>query len=192
MIFAVPFFFAVYGYFYAGKLSSGHHPVWPYLKRLLTVFLSWFLIYLTVDLIQHGMDSPLSFLLNAVKGIGFRIAPSHFWYFPALIYCVCLLTLLNKWRLHRLFLPMVLGFCFLGILGGSLLAVGQKIPLLNRLYLHPDYDLLRKYGLMAPSYFGVGVIVNQMEKRFFSISSKKLLLLWLFSCILWAAEMRQG
>lgn len=185
---AVPFFFAVSGFFYTDKLSGGSRPFGPYVKRLLSVYLSWFAIYLAVNWIQHSPDSPFPFLLNAAKGLFFNVSPSHFWFFPALIYCVCLITLLNRFRMDKWLLPLETVFCILGILGGSFLEAGQQIPILNRLYLHPDYALLRKYLLMAPSYFLLGAVSYRLQKKLLRFSNKRTFLFWLLSGMLWAAE----
>lgn len=185
---AVPFFFAVSGYYYAGKLYNNKRPFFPYIKRLLNVFLGWFLIYFIVDLIQHGLSSPLSFSFNAFKGLFFQISPSHFWYFPALIYCVCMFTLLQKIGINKLLFPLTFIFVILGVLGGSLLEIGQRIPLLNRLYLHHNYDLLRKYLLMAPSYFLLGTLICKTSRQFLPFSDRSILGGWIFSVILWGVE----
>lgn len=51
---AVPFFFAVAGYFYAGKLETGKPVCLDYLKRLVKTYFVWSIIYFAADFLETG------------------------------------------------------------------------------------------------------------------------------------------
>ncbi|WP_420319517.1 acyltransferase family protein [Faecalicatena contorta] len=51
---AVPFFFAVAGYFYMSKLENGNNYFADYLKRLLGTYFIWSLFYYTLNYVNWG------------------------------------------------------------------------------------------------------------------------------------------
>lgn len=125
---AVPYFFAVSGYYCTAKLDNGKFDLWAYVRRLLLPYGLWTLIYFAHHLLSYGMPDigqwVLSFLVYG--------SVYHFWFFPALILAVCVLTVLH--RAEKCIVPLGVLLVAVGCLGHGFYRFGCRLPLLSALY----------------------------------------------------------
>ena len=140
---AVSFFFAVSGYFYIKKMLSGEKIFFSYIKRTLQIYIIWSVIYFLLDFVTKE-KSITTFIKDCV--ISFFVTGSyyHFWYFPALIFSVCVVTLLYKMKGIKLLLPVSILLYIIGCLGCSYYSIGNKIPILGELYSNPHFYIIRR------------------------------------------------
>lgn len=92
---AVPFFFAVSGFFFFGKLAKGERPLRDFVWRLSCTYAAWTFIYLLSDFIRARGRVNLFAMLSSLP-IG---AWYHLWFIPASTLSAALATLL--WQSHQ-------------------------------------------------------------------------------------------
>ena len=95
--FSVPFFLMVSGYYFfkkAGKFTWKE--IGLYLKRLVITYSFWSCLYFIVKFISWGYQSPKGFLFDCVYSFFLTGSYYHLWYFPALIFSVCISALFVK------------------------------------------------------------------------------------------------
>ena len=99
---AVPFFFAASGYFYIKKLESGAERCFSqYLKRIVTTYALWSVIYFIFTFCKGGYSALKWFAVSSVYNFFVKGSYYHFWFFPALIISVCLITVFYKMNLKK-------------------------------------------------------------------------------------------
>lgn len=99
---AVPFFFAASGYFYIKKLESGTERCFSrYLKRIVTTYALWSVIYFIFTFCKGGYSALKWFAVSSVYNFFVKGSYYHFWFFPALIISVCLITVFYKMNLKK-------------------------------------------------------------------------------------------
>lgn len=99
---AVPFFFAASGYFYIKKLESGAERCFSqYLKRIVTTYALWSVIYFIFTFCKGGYSALKWFAVSSVYNFFIKGSYYHFWFFPALIISVCLITVFYKMNLKK-------------------------------------------------------------------------------------------
>lgn len=184
----VPFFFCVAGYFYIGKLEAGKKSLWKYVKRLVIVYSLWTVLYYALDFVQYGRHDIVAYLKDCVYYYFIAGSRGHFWFFPALIYTVFMVTALWKLGGKKIVVPLgvlLYGICCLG--SAYYYGIGNRIPVLNRLFLSEHWEVLKRIFLTGFPFFGCGYLIRQLEKR---ITTKKATL-WLLvvSTLLWLGEM---
>lgn len=173
----VPFFFAVSGYSYISGLIQGKKVFVKYIKRLLTIYILWSLIYYLVDFTQvMSSNSSLTGFLKSCF-FDFLITGSHYqlWFFPVLISCVILVTVLRR---HLVCLS-ILSFLLYGggcLVGAYYYKVGSKIPLINNLYHSQQLETVRRYLFMGLPFFMLGYILIHAYKKLGNVKNKTLLL----------------
>ena len=169
---AVPFFFCVNGYYYMKRLINNERIFWPYIKKILSAYVTWSCFYYLVDLAiyikNEGRETGL-FTLNFAKSL-FTIRKDDFttypfWYITALIYVVIIVTLMYRLKCHKLIIPISIVAVFFNRLeiqaiysfglGYFVLLISQKIKLKNKvlyiswiisvILLFTDYEILRNY-----------------------------------------------
>ena len=184
----VPFFFAVSGYFYISGLLSGKKIFLKYVKRLLVVYTIWSFIYYAVDFVQvvRSNSSIWDFLRRSV--INFFISGSHYqlWFFPALIFCVMVVTLCRKhlWKLTVLSFILYIGGCLVG----AYYKLGTKIPVIHYLYHSNSLEVVRRYLFMGLPFFLLGFVLIKVNKRLLAVKNKTIILSLVFTTILFLAE----
>ena len=186
----VPFFFCVAGYFYIKKLSEGKNSFFPYLKRILTTYVVWSLVYYLIDFMEWGRSDIKGFARFCVKRFLVDGSHYHFWFFPALIFSVFFVTVLFKLHLQKLILPVSIALYVVGCLGGPYYAYGSRISFLEALFARDNYTLIRRIYLMGIPFFSAGymVVLIGKNKAYQKIRSGWLLLALALSVILWRAE----
>lgn len=157
----VPFFFAVAGYFYMQKLQSGQKCFWPYIKRLLITYGLWSVFYYGLDFVQFGYKDLGPFLINCVKRFVIFGSRGHFWFFPALIFSVCLATLMYKLKCRWLILPLGIVLYTVGCLGSGYYHLGKYA--FGWLYRFSQYEVIRRVLLMGFPFFGCGLLVGRLK-----------------------------
>ena len=184
----VPFFFATAGYFYMQKLERGEKVFWSYIKRLLVPYTLWTCIYYVVDFFSWGYGDLPRFLKNSVIQYLITGSAYHFWFFPALIFSVCAVTVLYKWKMKKLLIPVSIGLYLLGCLGTSYYQLGVKIPLLGKLFDFSQFELIRRWTMMAFPFFISGYLVRLLQEKAEACSGKRLWLLFAGAVVLWGGE----
>ena len=85
---AVPFFFAVSGWFLVPRLErEGAAALGPFLKKVLGLYALSALLYLPLNLYNHTLAEPGTDLL---RDVFFNGTFYHLWYFPALALGACI------------------------------------------------------------------------------------------------------
>lgn len=187
---AVPFFFAVAGYYYLEGLKAGKKGFWQYLRRILKPYLLWSCVYYLVEFLQKGYQAPGKFLLRCVYTFFLSGSSYHFWFFPALIFAVCAATVIFRLRWEKILLPLSFVLYAVGCLGCSYRALGLRIPGLSALYTLEKFTAIRRILLMGFPFFLSGLLVSKILERLKRrrIAPGKLWLPWLVLVGLWLLE----
>ena len=174
---AVPFFFAVSGWFLVPRLRrEGAAALGPFLKKALLLYLLSALLYLPLNLYNHTLQDSGASLL---RDIFFNGTFYHLWYFPALALGACIVWALVRGLGRWAWLPAVLLY-LVGLLGDSWYGLTAALPPLraayegmflcfdytrNGLFSTPIFLLLG--GWLAgrprrnrPGLYGVGLLVS--------------------------------
>ena len=187
---AVPFFLCTSGYFYINKLLSGKKVFLPYVKKLLTVYCSWSVIYLIVRFFRNVIWGTMD-IVSFIKDFAFTFfiegSEYHFWFFPALIVSVCIVTLFYKLKLFKVLLPLSFVLYAIGCLGCMYYKVGSKIPFLSDLYSFSDFTDIRRMFLFALPFFMCGYLVSVIKEKF-TLKNTPLFILTFISLALHFAE----
>lgn len=184
---AVPFFFAVAGYFYIQKLENGKRPFSPYIKRLLLTYGIWSLVYITLDFVQWGHAEHENFIKDVLWGIFLKGTYYHFWFFPALIIAVCITTFLFKIKCKKLLVPLGLICYVLGTLCSSYYQAVENIPILGDFIktISPLSDIFF-YGF--PFFISGYLVFILKDKIFEKLSVKFSIAILLCSVCIWLTE----
>ncbi len=186
----VPFFFCAAGYFYIRKLMKGKDPFLPYMKRLLTTYFVWSCVYYLVDFLEWGKSDIRGFVKSCIYRFVVTGSHFHFWFFPALILAVIVVTILFKLRLQALVLPLSLALQVAGCLGASYYGIGSRIPVLDRIFLRDDYKLIRTLLFMGIPYFSAGYAVAKIEntKWYMGLKDSVKIAAMAAAVVFWRAE----
>ncbi len=185
---AVPFFFAVSGYFYTSKLEKGQKVFWSYFKRILIVYSIWSLVYILISFLQWGNTNIIDFIKYCVIGYFINGTYYHFWFFPALIFSVCVTTLLFKIKCSKVIIPLSIILYILGCLGCSYYYLGIKIPLLGNLFVHEHFLLIRRVLLMAFPFFISGYLIHKIKSKFSQLTQIKWMMALAVIAVVWLSE----
>jgi len=165
---AVPFFFAVAGYFYINKLISGKPVFVSYIKRLLQVYVIWsafYFVFLFVkDVVKDG-ESLFEFIKKCIFSFFITGSYTHLWFFPALIFSVCFVTILYKAGGIKILIPISIILYVIGCFGCSYYTFGVRIPVLGNLFVSSNFTVIRRIFLMGFPFFTCGYFVSILEKR---------------------------
>ena len=156
---SVPFFFAISGYFYNAKLEKGTAECGGYLKRLATTYGLWSLIYYLSDLLEMG-TLRVGEVLTSFLFFG---SEYHFWFFPALILAVLVVTALYRVGWKKCLIPLGLGLYLIGCFGHAYYQVGTKIPVLSLFYEIENFRWISHVFLLGFPSFVCGILVQRTE-----------------------------
>lgn len=185
----VPFFFATAGYFYIQKLERGQKAFFPYIKRLLITYFIWSCLYYLIDFIQWGNLNIKGFVVNCVYQFIIAGSHYHFWFFPALIFAVCLTTLLFKIKCRKIVIPLSFILYFIGCLGCSYYNLSVKIPILSNLFTSSQFLIVRRILLMGFPFFACGYLIYKIEDKFLKrTTNKQLFIIWIIVAVIYIAE----
>jgi len=96
---AVPLFFLVSGYL-AGRRNPGLPGGARTLRRIASLYIPWFLLYLSIDLLQEGRDVAFQTVLRRFLGLGVDGASTsgyHLWFLPAMFWGMLVVRLSCRW-----------------------------------------------------------------------------------------------
>lgn len=182
----VPFFFGIGGYYFICKLEAGKKALLPYLKRLLLVYGLWTVFYYALDFIQFGRNDIVLYLKNCVIGFVLTGSRGHFWFFPAMIYAACFVTLFWKTGLKKLVVPLGVVLYAIGCLESAYHDFGMQIPVLNSLFSWKHWEIIRRIALIGFPFFGCGYLVKKLQSTIQKPKTTTLLLG--ISAVLWLGE----
>ena len=121
--FSVPFFLIVSGYFFFKDPKITAPALGKALKKIIITYLFWSCLYFIINFITWGYSSPRGFIVDCFYSFFFCGSYYHLWYFPALIFSICVSAL----------------FCRLGLKKALLFISIATIPLC---YLITEYNLV--------------------------------------------------
>ena len=185
---AVPFFFAVAGFFYINKLEQGKKIFLPYVKKLIIPYSVWSAVYFIFDFIIWGHTSIKGFVVNCVRTYFIDGSHYHLWFMVALIYTVCTVTALYKLKLKNLVFPIAVILGVIGCLGSAYYEVGTKVPLLSSIYNSDYYILVRHIFLQSFPFFVLGGVVQKLKQRLVNAPTKVYVLILTFATAFWIVE----
>ena len=123
--FSVPFFFMVSGYYFfrnSGRITFNY--IFTYIKRIVITYFFWSCLYFIINFIKWGHRSIPGFVIDCVYSFFVRGSYYHLWYFPSLIFSLCVSALL----------------CLLGY---------KKTLLIISICVYPLFQLLIEYDLLS-------------------------------------------
>lgn len=129
---AVPFFFAVSGYFFFSKAFTGKaslSSIW----KLIKVYAFWSIPYLLINTWIRSGDGVAIKDIFAKLCFEFFISGSyyHFWFFPALIYATLISYVIYKLLGFRALTVISIFLYILGYLGTTYVQFFTKVPVLS-------------------------------------------------------------
>ncbi len=171
---AVPFFFIVSGYFYSLRHYAGKKPFGSYLKKLFLIYTMWSVVYAVELIILRGGTTKaqlfkmlLHYLYNGVS--------QHLWFCLALMVAVCVLELTCRLKAEKGLFILTLGLFTIGCFGDTYYyAVGQYLPLLNKMYQLSGYIYIQRYAIYGISFVMLGNLVARKRERLLAYSDKAL------------------
>ncbi len=156
---AVPFFFAVSGYYYIIKLESGANCAAPYCKRLLATYSMWSAVYYCLHLIQGDRLPTKRLLLQFVMGMEY-----HLWFFPTLIAVVLLVTWVYHRGWQRWLIPCSIVIYLTACLDHAYYYIGNQIPGIRELFNTEFWAYVSNICIGLPCFM-LGEIVRKTEKQ---------------------------
>ncbi len=188
---AVPFFFATSGYFYIKALLTNQKIFLKQLFRIFTIYFLWSVVYCFLDffnqiILDNGQLIP--FLKKIAINFFIFGSTGHFWYFPAIIISLCLVTLIHKFHLTKTLIPLSLVLYILGCLGCSYTKLFDSVPIISNLFSFEYFNTIRRIFLMAFPFFSMGYLLIKLETKECLKNNKTLLAAWLFTSILFLVE----
>ncbi len=184
----VPFFFAVAGYFYTQKLEKKQKIFLSYIKKLLITYFLWSCVYLLVEFLSWGYGQLKGFIVTGTLNFLINGSYYHFWFFPALIISVCIVTLFYKLRLQKFLIPLAIILYTIGCIGCAYYELGIKIPVLGTIYELSFFTVIRRIFLMGLPFFICGHCVGKIENTAIKLSNSKLCIILAVSIFVWLAE----
>lgn len=169
---AVPFFFAVSGYYYIGKLEQGKKAFAPYIKKLVITYTVWSVIYFVWDFILWGHKSIKGFAASSLRTFFLDGSHYHLWFMVGLIISVCVVTLFYKLKMQKLLIPIGIILAVFGCLSCAYSVIGDKIPLFNNLLNWQYFLMVRRYLFTGLPFFILGLAVRKLQVRVNSLSIK--------------------
>lgn len=171
---AVPFFFIVSGYFYSKKLHSGKKPFKAYVGKLLIIWLVWNTAYAIRLSIVNYKKGTLNrdYFVFLIKAYLYRAVSEHLWFIMSLIVAICVLTLVHKLNLEKLYAVGTVGLFLLACFGyGYYIPIGSKLPLLSKLYADDSmFTTVQRLTMFGTGFTALGNIIERHEK---ALTSKK-------------------
>lgn len=161
---AVPFFFAVSGWFLVPRLRrEGAAALGSFLKKTLLLYLLSALLYLPLNLYNHTLQDSGASLL---RDIFFNGTFYHLWYFPALALGACIVCALVRGLGKWAWLPAVLLY-LIGLLGDSWYGLTAALPPLRASYegMFLCFDYTRNGLFSTPIFLLLGGWLAQRPRR---------------------------
>ena len=192
--FALPFFFCTSGYYYITALLRGKHVFLRQLFNVLKPYLVWTFIYYAASFVQNVIIAGVpvgTFLMERLVFFFFNGSYYHFWYFPALIYAMILVTVFYKLfgeKGLRVFSAAAVVLYIIGALGLTYYDIGKSIPVLSRVYSMADFETIRRIVCMGFPLFSLGYWVVALREKTARAVHKSIKWLLAGALLLFAAE----
>lgn len=151
---AVPFFFAVSGWFLLPRVQQqGMAALLPFLKKILILYSISACLYYPVKIYNHTFS-----WTSLPRELIFDGPFYHLWYFPALLLGTLLVCLSLRYLGRRGTAVLCAALYLFGLLGDSYYGLAQAIPPLYRLYeaLFQCFDYTRNGLFFAPLFLLLG------------------------------------
>lgn len=173
---AVPYFFAVSGYFLAFKDVKYTMVIKSYVKRLIKLYIAWSLIYLPVNIyiwIENG--SILLGILDYIRDFIFVGSFIPFWYFPAVIFSVLAVHFLLKKFKDTTIIFIATVFYIIGIFGDTYYGFISSTSIVKNMYdiYLSFFETTRNGPFFGFLFVAIGVYIRRNNKR---MSMKKSIL----------------
>jgi serine/alanine racemase len=166
---AVPFFFAIAGYFYIGSLAAGKKVFVKYMCKLFVLYSIWSCVYFVIDFFRYALPNHIAFVTFVTRcARHFFIDGSwyHLWFFPALFFAVVVTTICYKLKVLKYLAIASIMLYIIGCLGCSYYAIGIKIPCFSTLIAHEYFfTLIRRVVLMGLPFFLLGGFIHKINHR---------------------------
>ena len=162
---AVPFFFSVSGYYIALHCENNTFSVRKYLAKILSTYTIWSIFYFCLELLLYHKINFKSFITSYF----FTGTAYHFWYFPALIIIVILVTVIIKCKLEKILFPISIILYVIGCLGHSYYEIGATIPLINQIINYEHWIAISRIFCLGLPFFICGYMIKQSTKYHRSI-----------------------
>lgn len=121
----------------------------------------WSLIYYISDLFESGTVK-IGEILTSFFIFG---SEYHFWFFPALIISVSVVTLMYRIGRKKCLVPFSLVLYLIGCFGHAYYRLGTEIPVLSHFYQLEDFRWISHVFLLGIPSFVCGLLVQQTEGR---------------------------
>lgn len=185
---AVPFFFLVSGYFYIKKISQDTTVFRKYLLRILKTYAVWSCLYYLVDFLKWGHTNLKGFVAHCFYSFTVSGSHYHFWFFPALIVSMCIVTFVYRGGLQRFLFPISIILYIIGCMGCSYSVVGLVIPGLSWLYKLDAFLWIRRVFLMGFPFFTAGIAIDWIKNHIDRAGVKTQVLLLVTAISVWLIE----
>jgi len=191
--FAVPFFLVVSGYFYFDKLNNaGPKAVFPFLKKIIIIYSIWSIPYLLLELAAHYNEQPVWNILSKFM-IDFLFFGSryHFWYFPALIYSVIIITLLFIIfrKKHFPYIIISIALFIIGCLMSCYTEWGNHIPLIQQMNAYEKFYVIRRIFFTGLPFLMLGAVIRGYSKTVFAVKKYRAFIMLAVASALYLTEM---
>lgn len=192
---AVPFFFAIAGYYYIVKITEEKVDIKKvfggYIKKLLLVYSIWSIMYIIIELVQEistGL-TVIEFLKQIISSYFIGGSYYHLWFFPALFFAIIVTTFFAKIKKVKILAYFSLILYVIGCFGCSYYEIGNKIPILNELINFSRFTLIRRVVLMGLPFFMMGYYIKMWEDKLKNkMDNKKILYLLMGSIVAFVLE----
>ena len=175
--FAVPFFFAVSGFF---AYRDEHQKMTKKAVHIAKIYFYCFLLYFVYGAVRDMLSGKVSgfigyigtyfqketifnFLLNNTT-----ISAGHLWFLPALVYCYIIFYFLKKFKLSDKVL-LVVSVCLLAVR----LLVGEVVGFFG---VEIDTVFFPRFLFVGVPFFSFGMFINKHQSRLNKISTATLIL----------------
>lgn len=147
---AVPFFFAVSGYFLFQKIDCDPKAPFRSAWRLTKVYLLWSVPYLLIDgwVLKDNLPE---FLKRTVLGIFLNGTYSHFWFFPGLIYATLIGGLIYRFLGWKPLAGLAMALYAIGVLGST-----YPIPYLSDMFRWEHFTPIYRIAMTAIPFVVLG------------------------------------
>ena len=106
-----------------------------------------------------------SFLQGCIYRFVVTGSYEHFWFFPALIFSVCLTTLLFKVGSRKMLIPLSIFLYIIGCLGCAYYNLAVQLPGLGSLFSFSQFNLIRRVLLMGWQKSPYAGAKHQLKKK---------------------------
>lgn len=147
---AVPVFLVVNGYYFLPQAEQGRG--WGYVRRIVTLYVLWSLLYLPLSWKDYTVQSPAGLIVLILNGYW------HLWYLSSLALAAAVAVAVHRWASGPLVALAALTFA--GGIAMSALIAWQVIPVYGPVV--GSGDILHRNGLLLSlPFFVIGMLMRR-------------------------------